>query len=540
MAGETEPLLGTREPAGSKARTVFTATSRILVAGYLISTSFSFTLTPIIYTFQEMVCDEFYRHAPPYSGPAGTDRCARNEVDGGTAAQIAIMACATIIAAIANLFVAGWQMRRVGPRLALAIQTFFPALRVAIQLAALFVGARAGLAVMQLSQITTLWGGPAGYILVLNTIAAEITEPARRTAMFGRLQGVMMLGTASGALLGGILAERFGNKTPFAVAAVAFTLCCAYCVLCVPYVDPKTLSAGDEDKGPQAKGLGALLGPLRILGPRRMRLGDGRVVKHYGLLFLALGIFMGVLATGYALTLVQMYAMTVFSFEPTNNSVLMSVQYLIRGVFLMFIFPRIISHGRRFFKTSELETPSEVNPDEAIPTQPRDFDPVPVTLADSEEPAKPPKPVTRTEGAGFDLFFLRWSLLADGIITMSAAFASQGWHMYLVGFLLPLASGSAPASKGVLTEMVPASRKADALQAMTLVEYSATFTTLGVFGAIFSALADAGKSYLTFYCNAAVALVAVGILLFSRLPPPDSEMAGSRVLAWIGQGSRQM
>jgi hypothetical protein len=50
--------------------------------------------------------------------------------------------------------------------------------------------------------------------------------------------------------------------------------------------------------------------------------------------------------------------------------------------------------------------------------------------------------------------------------------------------------------------MVPANRKIEALQAMTLVEYSATLTTMGVFGFIFSSFADIGKSYLTFYCNA--------------------------------------
>lgn len=75
-------------------------------------------------------------------------------------------------------------------------------------------------------------------------------------------------------------------------------------------------------------------------------------------------------------------------------------------------------------------------------------------------------------------------------------------NMVEVGTLLPLASGSAPAAKGVLTEMVPPNRKADALQAMTLVESAATLTTMGVFGFIFSSFADVGKSYLTFYCNA--------------------------------------
>lgn len=97
----------------------------------------------------------------------------------------------------------------------------------------------------------------------------------------------------------------------------------------------------------------------------------------------------------------------------------------------------------------------------------------------------------------------RYSELAHlyqyGNLLTTAIFGS---NIPLVGFLLPLASGSAPASKGVLTEMVPSHRRPDALQAMTLVEYMATFSTLGIFGAIFSALADVGKSYMTFYCNA--------------------------------------
>ena len=50
--------------------------------------------------------------------------------------------------------------------------------------------------------------------------------------------------------------------------------------------------------------------------------------------------------------------------------------------------------------------------------------------------------------------------------------------------------------------MVAPSQKAAAIQAMTLVELIATFSTLGLFGFLFSWLTDIGKSYLTFYCNA--------------------------------------
>ncbi|KAI0465870.1 hypothetical protein F4859DRAFT_507772 [Xylaria cf. heliscus] len=525
---ETSPLLGERECEATKTEVkskpaLFSQATLVLLTGFIISLSFSYTQTPLLYTFRVMACDEFYKHAPPYEGDG--DRCARNEVDASAASQIAIMGGATVLCGISNLFVAGWEMRKYGPKKALAIQTFFPAIRVVIQATALFIGARAGIIIMQLSQLTGVWGGPAGYILILNTIVAEITEPSGRTAMFGRLQGVLMLGVALGLIVGGVVAEKFGIKTPFELAGVSFLTSTAIVLSFVPYIDPKDLSS--DDQNPKSKGFFGFLSPLKVLGSQDMKLANGRTIKHYGICFLALGIFAGVLATGYAPTLIQMYSMTVFSFTSTNNSLLMSVNCLVRGLFLMFVFPRIISHGRLAFKTEDVSEP-ETPADPFLPTEPLDIDPLPAAIGDQEEPAKPPKPVGVTQGAGFDLFFLRWSLLVDGIITASSAFATEGWHMYLVGSLLPLASGSAPAAKGVLTEMVPANRKADALQAMTLVEYSATLTTMGLFGFIFSSFADIGKSHLTFYCNAAVAIVGVTILLFSRFPPPGSEIIAQR------------
>ncbi|KAI0477897.1 major facilitator superfamily domain-containing protein [Xylariaceae sp. FL0804] len=591
---ETTPLLGAdRAGRASGAGRLFSAANRCLLAGFLISLSFSYTQTPLIYTFRVMVCDEFYGQiptpAPPLGG--GGDRCARSEVEAGTAAQVSIMGSATVVCAILNLFVAGWQMRRWGPRTALALQTFFPVVRVCVQGSSLLVGGRAGITTLQLSQLLTLCGGPGGYIMVLNTTVAEITAPARRTAAFGRLQGSTMLGTALGFFVGGYVAEEVGIGAPFALAAASLAACCVYCLLCVPYVDPKTMSSSSSSSGSgQADdhtkkrldnkkkqknkgGVAARLGPFSALGPQRVRLAGGRVATHRGILFLALGIWTGVLATGYAPTLIQMYSMAAFGFNSTNNSLLMSLNCLIRGVFLMFVFPRLIAAGRAWYRArggedegGEVEGEGEggasspVDPDpeaqgagtaanadadaaiaathtnadagddrsadaDAIPTEPRDFaPPAPVAAPDTSEPAQTPKPVAPAEGARFDLFFLRWSLLVDGVLTCSSAFATEGWNMYLIACLLPLASGSAAAAKGVLTEMVPPARRADGIQAMMLVEFSATFTTLGVFGAIFSSLSDLGKPYLTFFCNAAVAVIAVFVLLFSRFPPPGSKM----------------
>lgn len=96
----------------------------------------------------------------------------------------------------------------------------------------------------------------------------------------------------------------------------------------------------------------------------------------------------------------------------------------------MFVFPRIISAGRQWFKSVDTPPPPDPSPDLAIPTEPADFDPVPAPMA-NQEPTKPPPPVEKVEGGAFDLFFLRWSLVVDGLVTASAAFVTQGWHIYL-------------------------------------------------------------------------------------------------------------
>ncbi len=73
--------------------------------------------------------------------------------------------------------------------------------------------------------------------------------------------------------------------------------------------------------------------------------------------------------------------------------------------------------------------------------------------------------------------------------------------------------------------MCPASQRADALNAITLVENVARLSTLGVFGFVFSALAKVGKAYITFYCN------GVSLLL---LPPsqPDAYQFFRLSLSW--------
>ncbi|ORY70446.1 uncharacterized protein BCR38DRAFT_471739 [Pseudomassariella vexata] len=490
---------------------------RLLASGILISMSFSYTQVPIMYAFRQMVCDDFYTHVPAYEG-AG-DRCSRNDIDSATALQMTIMGMSTVCCGVLNLILTGSYIKRWGPRRALVLSTFFPILRVSMQIIGIGVGGLTGVVIMQSSQALSIAGGPAGYILILNTAIAEVVEPAARTGAFGKLQGVVMFGVSLGYQIGGIIGEISIIRRPFELAAVSLTLSCLYAAFIVPYIDPKTLGGSDKKSAGSAEKSKFF---LAVFAPQRLRLENGKVVKYYGMLLLAVGIFTSVLATGYAPVLIQMYAMTALHFTPKDTSTLVAANSLIRGAFLMFIFPHVITYGRKWFSSKDAPQ-AEATVEAGMPTHAEDLDPI--TGVQSElEPTRAPAPVSEDSGAAFDLFFLRWSLLFDAIITACIAFCTESWQLYLAGFLLPFASGSAPASKGVLAEMCPASQRPDALQAMTFVEYVGVLVTLGVFGFVFSIFSDMGKAYLTFYCNAGVALIAIAILLFSRLPPKNSSV----------------
>lgn len=219
-----------------------------------------------------------------------------------------------------------------------------------------------------------------------------------------------------------------------------------------------------------------------------------------------------------------MYATAAFDFNQADNGWLMSGYAFMRSIFLIFMFPRIISWGRRWFlsRGERNDTKDEPEEGDSIPTEPQEFGAGVVNQGEGEPVHA--EPLQENENSTFDLFFLRWSLVVDGLLTTGAAFATKGWHIYLAAFLLPFGSGSAPAAKGVITEMCPSSQRADALNAITLVENVARLATQGLFGFIFSALAETGNSYLTFFCNAAVAVIGMAVLLFSHFPPAGSTL----------------
>ncbi|KKF96335.1 Major Facilitator Superfamily protein [Ceratocystis platani] len=434
-----------------------------------------------------------------------------------------------------NLFFSGWLIKRLGPRATLIFQTTVPALRILLQITGVIIKGRLGMTIIQTTQAVTIFGGPAGYVLVINVIIGEVVEASRRTATFGRLQGCIMLGMSVGFIVGGQIGNIFGVQMPFRVAFVSFLISSLYSRISLPYIAPG--------------------------------------IKHWGVAILCAGIFAGVVATGYAPLLIQMYATAVFDFSQGDNGLLMSEFSFVRSLFLIFVFPRIISYGRKRYAPrreatvaalrrdprdtglSGSTTPcgdsqnplgygavmggSEVTATEAdtatetdrlvIPTHPEEVElaapnavQVDAGIVVSEEADDDGKGKTEAlVDLSFDLVFLRWSLVVDGAMTAMAAFATQKWHIYLAAFFIPLGSGSAPAAKGVISDMCTPSQRADALNAVTLVENMANLTTQGLFGYVFAMLAARGVAHMTFFCNAAIAVVAMVVLLFSRFPPVD-------------------
>ncbi|TWU74237.1 hypothetical protein ED733_004081 [Metarhizium rileyi] len=514
---ERRPLIGRGDGVAPKSRwqCFFHVENRILFAGFLITLSFSYTQVPLFYVFHLMECDVFYDTHPPFEG-AG-DRCSRNEIAAGTATQFRTL----------NLFITGWVSKKFGPRLALMMQTFVPAIRVLTQILGVIAGKSTGMMIIQATQLITVLGGPAGYILVVNVIAGELVESSRRTAVFGMLQGAIMLGQGIGYLTGGMIGDAIDIRAPFDVAFVSFLVSCAYAYFFLPYIAPESMSSASK---PGEKDTSGFLAPLRIMLPQRLRHPNGKVTKHFGVIFLCAGIFLGVLATGYAPLLIQMYATDEFSFDQADNGWLMSEFAFMRSIFLLFMFPPIISRGRRWM-TREIVGDSHATTENVVaqaqpghlPTDPGEFDAT-VGQQTDEEPLWFPPAENDGEASKFDLIFLRWSLVVDGLLTTVAAFATQRWHIYLSAFLLPFGSGSAPAAKGVITEMCTDSQRADALNAVTLVENVARLATQGLFGFVFAAFAGIGHAYLTFFCNAAIAVIGMGVLLFSQFPAADCRL----------------
>jgi predicted MFS family arabinose efflux permease len=518
---ETTPLLPREEPKEREGKAAVPVLFRALLCAFLVSLTFGITQAPMLYAFRILTCDAYYEHHEP--DPHVADKCARREIDAGAARAFALLASSTTIFGLANLLVAGWTIKRLGVKLALIIQVFWPAVRLLIQNIGIMHGGNVGIMILQCSQIITVFGGPNGYVLCLNSLVADVVEHEGRTGALGRLQGCMYFGSAVGFLIGGVIGDYFGILAPFRMTLVLFLACCVYVAVSLPTIAPP-----EEDKDAKVRdttGILRFFGPLRIFAPQKWELPNGQVRLQFGALTLGIGVFLGILATGYIPILLQMYATVQFNFGTKENGALIFLYSALRGGFLSIAFPRIVAAGRKWLgdgtksklvEEEERESAVQVHIIPPTPAVTETVDPL-----ESEEPPNP-EPANEQETFAFDLFYARFSLILDGILTGLAVFVSEGWQMYIVAVMLPFAAGTGAASKGSILQMLPNSERVDALSGITLVENIARLSTTAVFGLVFAALAEAGQSHLTFLCNAAVALLGFIVLLLSRFPPKGS------------------
>jgi hypothetical protein len=176
-----------------------------------------------------------------------------------------------------------------------------------------------------------------------------------------------------------------------------------------------------------------------------------------------------------------MYSTDVFGFGTRENGFLISLNSMLRALFLTFMFPRIIAFGRKKVSCQQERKLAGSVATSGVVTPTNPTDPSEIETADAmeneQEPLQPPKRQSKQETFDFDLTYARYSLLLDGIFTGAATFIWQGWQIYLVAIVLPFAAGTGAASKGTILQMCPSSERVDALSAITLVENMARLTT---------------------------------------------------------------
>lgn len=418
-----------------------------------------------------MACDAYYTEHDISNPPES--RCAIREIESRTAREVAIIGMSTTIFGVVNLLVAAWCIKKLGVKTALIIQIFWPAVRLAIQNWGAMQGGSKGILIMQASQIITVVGGPNGYVLALNSFITDVVKPDERTGALGQIQGCMMMGAAVGFLVGGVVGDAFGILAPFRMTLLLFLLCCVYVALALPSI-PAERGTSAAKQAPV--GFKRFLGPLRIFTPQKWTLRDGQTSRQYGALMLGIGVFLAILATGYLNTLLQMYATTAFGFGTSANGYLIFMYSSLRGLYLSLGFPRVINLGRRWLQPDKTETTKIETVAEATGTSASEIE-IADPMDAETEPLNPPQRENDQETFAFDLLYARCSLLVDGILTGLCVFVSEGWQMYIVAILLPLAAGTGSASKGSILQMIPSNERVDALSGITLVENVARLST---------------------------------------------------------------
>jgi hypothetical protein len=292
---------------------------------------------------------------------------------------------------------------------------------------------------------------------------------------------LVTVGGAIGFLVGGLLGDAFGILAPFRVTLVLFLLSCIYIVISLPASSPEMNTAATTSK--TTSGVMRYIGPLHIFAPQKWTLPSGRTSTQVGALTLAIGVFLGILATGSLTTMLQLYAISEFGFSISANGWLIFMYSLLRGLYLTLLFPRIISWGRKWYQPDLGKHPvMEESPELENAQQPDNhISPREVEITDpmdnQTEPLFPPERESEKETFAFDLLYARFSLLADGILTGLASLVFEGWQLFFVAVFLPLSAGTGSAAKGSLLQMVHGRDRVDALSGLTLVENIARLST---------------------------------------------------------------
>lgn len=110
--------------------------------------------------------------------------------------------------------------------------------------------------------------------------------------------------------VGGVLGDVYGIRRPFGKWAthnllpsdanlssdieVAFFLYIASSIYGALFLPEASVDSETQKKNP--RGVGGFFAPLKVIVPHQYILKDGRLVTNFGLIFLALGIFLGVVS----------------------------------------------------------------------------------------------------------------------------------------------------------------------------------------------------------------------------------------------------
>ncbi len=89
-----------------------------------------------------------------------------------------------------------------------------------------------------------------------------------------------------------MIGDWFGIQRPFEVAFFSFLVSTTYVFAALPHISPDSMSDGKN----RVKGIAGFFSPLKVLAPQRLLLEGGSIRKHFGVLFLCCGVFLGVVS----------------------------------------------------------------------------------------------------------------------------------------------------------------------------------------------------------------------------------------------------